>query len=534
MRLRGLTAASLLFLARAAAAQTVTPGTVDDFLREAPRIKPNQTPAPTITPPAAPTPKLKAQVQISGLTFSDTPLYTPAELQAMAQPYIKPRMSLEEILGIAQHVTDRMHADGYLLASAVVPSQKVKNGLVHVDILEGKLESVHFHGNQGYSEARLKPYLDVLTRQPALTDAALERGLLLLNELPGVTARGALAPGERFGTADLDVEIGETHYRAAASVNNYGSPELGRDRLDLSLDLYNPLHLGDHANLRVIDSSASLLKLGRFGYDVALAPGWRANVAIARVDYSVAGSLTAADLSGNSLTREASLSYALARSHAVNLTVTGGARDVRSSQQALGQSLGSNNVHLGFAQLSGYTSYGGGLTSGVAAVSSNGKGEAAPGTAGDGVRLKTEFDVTHMHPLPHNFEVSQRLAAAFSADTLPDTEKFSLGGPDSVRAFPIAQVRGDQGLLSVTELRKHFAISGFQSYAGVFFDTGYVQIRQPGLAAKRDSLSGAGITFCVVRDPSFRIKIDYAHPFGGDVAADGKRSRIWASGTWFF
>lgn len=533
LRLRGMTAAILLCFARASGAQTVTPGVADDFLREAPRINPARPPAPVITPQPAP-PRLKAQVQVSAVAFGPTSLYTPEQLQAMARPYIKPRMSLAEIQDIAQSITDRMRADGYLVASAVVPAQKVKDGVVRIDIIDGKLGGIRFRGNQRYSDPFLKRYLDPLTNEPALTTAGLERGLLLLNELPGMTARGTLSPGVRAGASDLDVDIAETRYRAAAGINNYGSRELGRARSDISLDLFNPLHIGDHANLRLINSSGGLLGLGRFGYDFAIAPGWRGALSIARVDYRVAGSLSALDLSGNSLTRDASLAYALIRTRGTNLTVVGGARDVRSSQQALGTSLGSADVRAGYAQVNGYTQLGGGVTSGLVGVSSNGKGEAAPGTAGTGIRLKTEMDLTHVRPLPAGFEVSQRVAGQLSPETLPDTEKFSLGGPDSVRAFPIAQQRGDQGMLSVTEVRRRFQLFGTQAYAGVFFDTGFAYIRQPGLPAVRDSLSGAGVTFSVMDERRFRLKVDVAHAFGGDTTIDGRRNRLWLTGTWFF
>ena len=531
---RGLTAASLLCVARAAAAQVVTPGVVDDFLRQPPHITPEQPQVPLLPQQPALPPRLKAEVHVSGVEFGHTSLYTQEQLQALARPHLKPRMSLAEIQEIAQIVTDQMRADGYLLASAVVPAQKLKNGVVRIEILEGKLESIRFHGNLRYSDAFLKPYLEPLTAGPALTTGGLERGLLLLNELPGIAARGTLSSGTRLGASDLDVDVTETRYRAGLGLNNYGSPELGRFRSDASLDLFNPLHLGDHANLRLIDSSDNLLKLGRFAYDIALAPGWRASLAVARVDYKVAGSLSALNLSGNSLTRDASLAYALLRTRATNLTWSAGMRDIRTSQQALDQSLGSTAVHAGYTQLTGYTTLGGGLTSGIAGLSSNGKGEPAAGTPGTGIRLKSEFDVSHVRPLPGNFELSQRVAATISPDTLPDTEKFSLGGPDSVRAFPIAQLRGDQGMLSATELRRRFALGGAPAYAGVFFDTGFVYMRQPGLPAARDALSGAGVTFSVMNDRHFRFKVDYARQFGGALATDGGRERVWLTGTWLF
>ncbi|HEX4329047.1 MAG TPA: ShlB/FhaC/HecB family hemolysin secretion/activation protein, partial [Burkholderiales bacterium] len=500
---------------------------------EPPRIKPETAPLPSITPRPLVPPRLKAQVHVNGVVFTGNTLYTQEQLQAIAQPYLKKVMSLAEIQGVAEIISERMRADGYLVASAAVPAQKIKDGIVRIDILEGKLESLHIIGNKHYSEARIRSYLAPLLADPALTDKALERSLLLLNELPGVSARGTLSPGQQYGQTDLEVNIGERHFRAAAGLNNYGSTELGRARADLSMDWFNPIGFGDHASARLIESQGGLLGLGRIGYDFPLAPAWRVSLAAARIDYRVAGSFSALQLTGNSFTRDASLAYAWVRSRGTSLTVSGGVRDVRTNQEALGQSLGGLHVRAGYTTLGGYTTYGGGLTSGLAALTSNGHGQAGPGIAGDGIRLKTELDLTHTHPLPGNFEVSQRLAMTLSPDALPDTEKFALGGPDSVRAFPIAQLRGDEGLLSVTELRRRFRFYDTQSYVGAFFDYGSMRLRQPALAGYRDSLSGAGITASVSHE-HLRLKLDLARAISSDRPTDGHRARVWLSATWLF
>ncbi|HEY4371382.1 MAG TPA: ShlB/FhaC/HecB family hemolysin secretion/activation protein [Burkholderiales bacterium] len=538
-RWRGFTAASFLCLAPAAGAQSIaagtliTPGTAEDFLREPPRIKPETAPLPSITPrPLAP-PRLKAQVHVSGFSFSDNKLYSQEQLQAIAAPYLKPMMSLAEIQVVAERITERMRADGYLVASAAVPAQKIRDGLVRIDILEGKLESLHIIGNTHYSAERLKSYLAPLKEEPALTSAAMERSLLLLNELPGLTARGTLAPGHQYGDTDLTVDVAEKRWRAAAGINNYGSPELGRLRADLSLDLLNPLGYGDHANVRFIESQDGLLGLGRIGYDFPLAPAWRASLSMAHVDYRVAGAFSSLQSSGNSLTRDASLAYAWVRTRGTSLTVTGGWRDVRTAQEALGQSLGGLHVQAGYTTLSGYTTWGGGLTSGAATITSNGHGQAGPGIGGDGITLKTDLDITHAHPLPANFEISQRVALTLSPDTLPDTEKFSLGGPDSVRAYPIAQLRGDEGVLSVSELRRRFRFYNTQSYVGVFFDYGAMRLRQPMFPGYRDSLSGYGITAGVSHE-HLRLKFDLARALSNNPANDNHRTRVWISATWLF
>ena len=60
-------------------------------------------------------------------------------------------------------------------------------------------------------------------------------------------------------------------------------------------------------------------------------------------------------------------------------------------------------------------------------------------------RFRWEADAQYLLQLTRSFQMYMRLNGAWSPDPLVDTEKYSLGGPGSVRGYPSSEVRGDQG-----------------------------------------------------------------------------------------
>jgi hypothetical protein len=79
-------------------------------------------------------------------------------------------------------------------------------------VLEGKLDGVSL---KPATELRLQPDKVERTLRAALSpeevirEVDLERGLLLLNDLPGLTARSVISPGTTLGTSTITAEVSE-------------------------------------------------------------------------------------------------------------------------------------------------------------------------------------------------------------------------------------------------------------------------------------------------------------------------------------
>ena len=85
-------------------------------------------------------------------------------------------------------------ARGYPLVRAYVPPQRVSDGVFTIKVVEGYIAAMSVEGGKPDLQARIKDYLAPAEESRPLKLAAIERGLLLANDIPGVTATGILKP----------------------------------------------------------------------------------------------------------------------------------------------------------------------------------------------------------------------------------------------------------------------------------------------------------------------------------------------------
>lgn len=156
----------------------------------------------------------------------------------------------------------------------------------------------------------------------------------------------------------------------------------------------------------------------------------------------------------------------------------------------------------------------------------------------DAVRARWEVDANHTTPFVRRWDLYLRANMVYSKETLPDTEKFSLGGPGSLRAFPSAEVRGDSGYQVTAELRHPFSLVNRMGMFRIAVDSGEVLYKLPGLADNRGRLHSAGLGAVFYPAKGITASIDwamgignnYVAKFGGIVSpipSDGRNQRVW-------
>ena len=141
--------------------------------------------------------------------------------------------------------------------------------------------------------------------------------------------------------------------------------------------------------------------------------------------------------------------------------------------------------------------------------------------------------------------------AAFN--NLDSSEKFSLGGPNSLRAYPVGEASGDEGHLLNADIRYNISLPpswGSLQLDG-FYDAGYIDInKEPvlialGTATNRNSywLQGAGLGFNYTSGGKFAIRGSWAYAIGDNPGrsisgnnSDGRSDnyRFWLQSMLFF
>lgn len=516
-------------------------------------------------------------VRVKEIRFSGAVDLVPeARLRSVVEDAIGQELGFAGLQALANKVTAYLREQGYLLARAYLPRQDVTEGVIEIAILEGRLDGAADEGGgweiRREESARINPgRLEAMAEAAAPSGSAarkreLERALLLMNELPGVSARARLAPGMRTGTTRVVVDVNEGPLVSGnAWADNYGNTSTGEYRVNAWADLNNPGGWGDQGNL--IATGSEGVRLIRAGYSLPLGhAGLRARLGYTAMAYEVKkGDGKAIGLEGDSRTANAGLSYPFIRSRAFSLY---GSLDYHRKALTDDSNVGmlrDKRLDVGTAALSGDALDrlgGGGLsrfrlawTKGDLDLSRIPADEAA-----DAATLKTKgnydklhLEVSRLQRLPGPFTLLGQFSAQRATKNLDSSEAFIVGGPIGVRAYPVGEGQGDEGWLAAVELRyDHPGVTPLGDLRlSAFSDTGRIRLHEdPGQVAITTAtgknsyqLSGAGLGLELASPGSYRLRVSWAHtignndgrtPDGNNADGDDGHSRFWLQAiVWF-
>jgi hemolysin activation/secretion protein len=420
--------------------------------------------AATPEPGFAVSPGLKVLVRSVNITGAT--VYSDAELQPLLADQLGQELDFTQLQALARRITTYYQAHGYLLARAVLPAQKISDGVLAIKVEEGKLGKVRLQALPPADPAVVEHYLGGLRQLEGqvLRRAPLERELLVLNDLPGVHLRSVLEPGKEDGTADLRVEVSaERRVDTSLIFDNYGNRYTGEYRVTGRVLVSNPWRFGDS-----LDAS---LTYGFTGYRYGRA-AWQTPVGSSGTQLGVAGSLMSytlgkefepLDAHGRATDLTLYALQPLQRSRRQQLQAQL-ALDLKKFDDSANGATSTKKVQVLSANLSSRLLYDAGAVSLGSLTLSLGRLDLdATSAAGDALGYRTEGSYLKLsgqgeyeHPLGGGFSGALRLSGQLASKNLDSSEKFSLGGPQAVRAFAVGEVGADDALLGTLELRKRF------------------------------------------------------------------------------
>lgn len=544
--LAGAVATAALAQAPALPPRPPDAGRVQEELR-APEL-PRKPAAPQIRvePPA---PEKKADTPafpVSRFRVTGATLFPAADLEALlGQP--NRALTLAEVQGIAEQITDLYKSRGYIVARALIPAQDIRDGVVEVRVVEGRYERIDINNASDISESRLRGLLGGVREDAIVHGPTLERAVLLISDLAGIQPKATLEPAEQPGYTNLILEVVPTKSADYdISLDNGGSTFTGRYRLSVGASANSPFKIGDRLSGRVVTSGSNLMSW-RISYDAPVgSSGLRLAGYAAATDYTLGDIYTALDASGSARNIGLGAVYPLVRSAPFNLRaqVNLEAREFEDRIGSLdivneksGQVIqwgGGGDVRdalLGGA----ITAFQGIVTHGRLVLNTPTllTSDAASART-EGNYYKLTVAANRLQGLTDNLRLVLSYTGQFAADNLDSSEKFSVGGITGVKAYPAGEAAGDDVHLLQAELRYNAGgVRGGQFTPSVFLDSARSKINhQPweGLTGKntrRLADFGVGAEWAI---PGFLyVRGWYAHKLGSEPAtADvDKTSRVW-------
>lgn len=227
-----------------AVAQKLNPLIIENDLRsaEASSAAPIA-PAPLRLPEAGEAPADADNISFvfDSLTLEGARAIPAADLRRLWEVEEGETTTIAAVFAYADAITAVYRSAGYALSFAVVPAQEIDSGRFSIQIVEGRLEGLSITGTRvsDLVRSRILDGFSVVDPSQPTKIAELERFLLLVNDLPGITARGTISPGETQQTSLLTLDVTQTRFDGGISYNNFLSDNLGREVTVIDLKAFN-------------------------------------------------------------------------------------------------------------------------------------------------------------------------------------------------------------------------------------------------------------------------------------------------------
>jgi len=152
----------------------------------------------------------------------------PEQFRPIYAALIGTQVTVTKILDVADAIEDTYRRQGYVLAHAFVPPQRVRDGVFTINVVEGYVTALAFEGGDDATQKLLRSYLQPVLAARPLALPVLERALLLANDLGGITAAGVLRPAPAVpGASELLVTITPSRVTGGLNLDNRGSQFAG-------------------------------------------------------------------------------------------------------------------------------------------------------------------------------------------------------------------------------------------------------------------------------------------------------------------
>ena len=467
-------------------------------------------------------------LQIQGNTLFDTQTLQVLVAQAEGQT-----MALNQLEAQVASIAAYYNSQGYPLVRVVIPAQTVRDGAVRVQVIEGRYGNVSLNNSSEVKSELLRVALAPLESGKVVGQAELDQALLLLSDVPGVKVNGRLKPGQTLGASDLVVDTVQSGPAVAGSVvlDNGGNRFTGRARIAGTVMAINPLQHGDVLSISAL-SSGENMNYGRLAYDVMVdARGTHLGGSLSALRYSLGQSLAVLDAHGNAEVGSLWLKHPFVRSLDVNLygkiqfdrLLVRDRIDVRATRtdRHLNNLTTTLEGDLRDKFLAGaITSWNLGATVGRVdfddAVARSSDDQSA---RSNGQYARWNANVARLQGLSMKDALYVGVGGQWASQNLDASQKVSVGGPYTVRAYEVGAVSGDNVYTGTVELRHELESSGNNRWQAIaFIDSAHVEINKRvwgGVTGANTAvLSGAGLGINWTGAQQWSGKLHVATPIG--------------------
>jgi hemolysin activation/secretion protein len=513
-----------------------------------PTVQPRRAPPPPEIKPTAGT-----TITVKAFRFAGHTLLSSEQLAAALVGFVGQRLDFGGLQRTADAVAAAYREVGWIVR-VYLPEQDISEGDITLQVVEATFAGLRLESeaSQRVMRTELETYF---TRQQTqgqpLNANALDRALLLSDDLPGVSVAGTLVPGAQDGETALVLQTtDEPFIYGDVGLDNTGARSTGSERLTASLNVNSPGGRGELLSLTGMHTRGS--DYGRVALTVPDGHnGLRLGVSASSMNYRLVQgdeSMLALQIKGRSSSLGLDWSYPLVRARMHNLYFAGGLdnkhfdSDNRKSDRGDPQSYSdydTNSLRMGLSGNRFDDLAGGGANSASVQMLWGRLSAMQAHRQIDGIDrryTKLNYNLSRQQTLTDAHSLLLSLQGQHATQVLDSSEKLYIGGAGSVRAYPASELDGDRGQILTAEWRWRLASAWLIT---AFADHGRVVSLPPTSSDQRTALNlrGHGLSVSWQAPMGISTKLTWSNrsgshpqPYGKDKTdRDGtlKRNRVW-------
>lgn len=431
---------------------------------------PQAAPLPKVKPPAELRPASGLSVKVQSFRFAGNNLLSSDQLSPVVAEFAHRELGFDDLQRAADAVAAAYREAGWIVR-VYLPEQDVSAGLITLQVVEARFAGVRMEGAPSKLVMASEIEAWFKSRQPTgqpLNANALDRALLLADDLPGLSVAGTLAPGQADGETALVLQTtDEPFIYGDVGLDNNGARSTGSSRLSANMNINSPGGRGELVSLNLLHTEGS--DYGRVALTVPDGHnGLRLGLSASAMSYKVIGgpdSIVNLDVRGRSSSLGLDWSYPLVRARQHNLFFSGGLenkgfvssnKDSQASNNKSFSDYESNSLRLA---LSGnrFDSWGGGGANSASLQALWGQLTNMQGHSQiDSIERhysKINYSVSRQQSISTDHSVLVSFQAQHADQVLDSSERFYIGGAQTVRAYPASELGGDRGQVLSGEWR---------------------------------------------------------------------------------
>lgn len=479
--------------------------------------------------------------KLSGFDFIGNKVIDDNQLLRVTQKFLNKNVSFQELKSIIDLIEQKYDQAGWLVKISL-PPQDITNGIVKLVILEGRVAELLLDPkSKNINDYQVViDYVFNQTRKRGSNLDAINRGLLLVNDLPGIDASASMRKGHRPGELGLMLKVNNRKkIKQTLSIDNTGSRSIGSERLIYQIKLGNVLNKKETSDLSLLKTEG----LDYFGAELSFPlfrDGLSLGISASNLDYEVVTNDTNGidrGIKGESSFYEINFKYPIIRKNEFNVNVKISHEIRKFDGFVSGQN--TNKYKINTNVLSFYGNryddfiYGGESYFSLSYLNGDKRDKLTP-LAREKSYSKIDFNFGRIQDFNNKISVIANVSGQYSGSEALDVSDFiSMGGFNAVRAYPRGEGSGSKGFVSSLQLnyliRQSLILSPFIDYG---------QVENKSQLNSKYDLSGAGLAVSFFGPYKSIFNITYARRFGENPNRlingndqDGKlvKNRFWFS-----